>query len=116
MEVGTRRNLKPAPLTLKRRAAGWQSGVLYQTQARDPLGHLSDDCHAPWDANGNYLAVTCPDGYFLDSLDSVGLACQRSNLYCPADLVCLCRPCIQDMVLYMYPVQVRRAARGCRAP
>ena len=84
-----------------------QSGIMFPTEEKDPLGHNRFDCHAPWDPDGNYWAVTCPDGYFLDTLESVALACERSNLYCPADLVCLCRPCIKDMVLLMYPVQAR---------
>jgi hypothetical protein len=83
---------------------------MYPTEEVDPLGHARYDCHAPWDSDSHYWAVTCPDGYFLDTLESVHLACGRAKRYCPSDLACLCRPCIKDMVLRMYPVEVSRAA------
>lgn len=79
---------------------------MFPTEQKDPLGHGRFDCHAPWDPDGHYWAITCPEGYLLDSLESVALSCERSRLRCPPDLPCVCRPCIKDMVLLMYPVQV----------
>ena len=71
-----------------------------------PLGHPRFDCHAPWDDGGHYAAVTCPDGHVVDTPESAALACERMRLACPNGLVCLCRPCLQDMVLKMYSVEV----------
>ena len=84
---------------------------MFFTEEKDPLGHNRFDCHAPWDPHGDYWAVTCPEGYFLDTLESVELGRERRNLHCPGGLVCLCRPCIADMVLFMYPVQVAIGTR-----
>ena len=81
---------------------------MYPTEEKDPLGHNRLDCHAPWDPDGHYWGVTCPEGYLVDTLESAHLACERSKLYCPPDLGCLCRPCIKDMALQMYPVEVRQ--------
>jgi len=87
------------PRTVARKA-----GVMIPTVEPDPLGHKRFDCNAPW--NGYYEAISCPDGYLRDSEESVELNCERFHLFCPPDLHCVCRPCIPDMELKMYPVQV----------
>jgi hypothetical protein len=86
------------------RVVAMRSGVMIPTDEKTPQGHNRLDCHAPWD--GYFEAISCPEGYFCDSEQSVELSCERLKLHCPAGLHCVCRPCIQDMVLYMYPVQV----------
>jgi hypothetical protein len=86
------------------RVVATRSGVMIPTDEKTPQGHNRLDCHAPWD--GYFEAISCPEGYFCDSEESVELSCERLKLHCPAGLHCVCRPCIQDMVLYMYPVQV----------
>ncbi len=80
---------------------------MMQTLERDPLGHKRNDCNAPW--NGYYEAISCQEGHLRDSEESVHLNCERFHLFCPPNLHCVCQPCIPDMVLHMYPVQVRCA-------
>ncbi len=82
-----------------------KSGIMFGTEEKSPLGHNRFDCHAPWD--GYYEAIPCPDGHQRDSEESVRLNCERLHLFCPPDQHCVCRPCVPDMVLQMYPVQVR---------
>ena len=83
---------------------------------RTPMSWTGDPVRAgfttgtPW--NGYYEAISCPDGYLRDSEESVHLNCERFHLFCQPDLHCVCRPCIPDMVLQMYPVQVRLSGIG----
>jgi hypothetical protein len=97
----------PTSLELPRTVAR-KAGVMIPTLEPDPLGHKRNDCNSPW--NGYYEAISCPDGYLRDSEESVHLNCKRFHLFCPPDLHCVCQPCIPDMVLQMYPVQVPSTA------
>ena len=76
----------------------------------DPLGHPRLSCHGPWDPEPYWAAVVCPGGFLRDTAESAALTCERGRLPCPAGVACLCRPCVQDMSLKMYPVQVARAS------
>ena len=88
---------------------------MFPAEDTDPLGHPRLDCHAPWDPARYYGAVTCPEGTLLDTPLSAARTCERMGLPCPWGLDCLCRPCVGDTTLRMYPVQVRLGSmRRCR--
>lgn len=63
-----------------------------------------------WDPEPYWAPVVCPAGHVRDTAESVAQTCERADLACPPGLAYLCRPCVPDMSLEMFHVQVPRSA------